>query len=102
MSRRLLAFLLSELKTVRLICPRPQCGGVAELSVESLAVRFGATVRQPACPLCNHDFVGVDSSSKYQTNPLLRLSEAVLELQGVGKTVAPELQIEFVLPDLSE
>lgn len=99
MSRRLLAFLLSELKTVRVICPRPSCAAVTEVSIEQLGSRFSD--RTPGCPLCRHEFVGVSAKDHEQHNPLARLSEAILAIQGDGKLNKPNVQIEFVLPDPS-
>ncbi len=88
MSRRLLAFLLSELKTVRVICPRKECGAVTEVTVEQLGLRFD---REPACPVCKHGFpvAGLAAGS-----PFSRLADAVRDLS-VGGAAA----VEFVLPD---
>ncbi|HYH66571.1 MAG TPA: hypothetical protein VD866_17890 [Urbifossiella sp.] len=97
MSRRLLAFLLSELKTVRLICQRPQCGAVTEMSVESLGARFAN--RTPGCPVCNHDFAGVAAGDRDSQNALVRLADAILAIQGVGRSTPAGVEVEFVLPD---
>lgn len=100
MSRRLLAFLLSELKLVRLICQRPQCAAVTELSVEALGFRFDK--RTPGCPVCGSDFAGVAAGDRDQQNALVRLADAILAIQGAGRSIAPGVEVEFVLPDLSE
>jgi hypothetical protein len=92
MSRKLFAFLLSELKTARVICPQPQCGAVTEVSVAQLSGRFD---RHPCCPLCKKEFFDAATS---QPNPIERLADAIRDLQADTKRV----QIEFVLPDDSD
>lgn len=88
MSRKLFAFLLSELKTVRLVCQRAGCGGVLELTVKRLAENPPA----PACPLCRTEWFGPVGMS---ANPLAQLAAAA---QAVAAN-AGSVQVEFVLPD---
>lgn len=90
MSRRLLAFLLSELKTVRVICPRKECGSITEVSIDRLRAKFEFA----SCPVCNHDILPAAGGPN---NPLHRLAKAIDELQSVGVGD----HIEFVLPDPS-
>jgi hypothetical protein len=86
MSRRLLAFLLSELKTVRLICQNPKCGRVAEMTPEKLAVG------NHQCAFCNFDFA---ETGRPTVIPLDMLGKAILAAQAIEKQV----QVEFVIPD---
>ena len=87
MSRKLFAFLLSELKTVRLICKNPKCGGVTELTVERLGTKF---FDKAECPLCRAEFFG----DRQVLNPLLQLARTVQEIQKRSAVV----EVEFVLP----
>jgi hypothetical protein len=84
-SRHLLAFLLSELTTVRLLCKAPGCGVIFEMPLEALA---GARWR--ACPSCHASFDPAQSG----TGPLLDFAAAARALQGFQKV----LDLEFVLP----
>lgn len=88
MSRKLFAFLLSELVTVRLVCKAPACGAVTEIPTRNLA---GAAA-DPRCPACRTSFFGPATTNK---NPLADLAAAVNALVATG--VAG--QIEFVVPD---
>ena len=89
MSETLLRFLLTELKTVRVICKRKDCGAVTELPVERLEHAF----REFKCPLCR---------AKIRNAPG---EEDVFDLLGraVRKLHEPQVReriaIEFVLPD---
>ena len=94
MSRKLFAFLLSELSTVRLICQRPHCGGVAEITIEKVVDRFKGN-NPPNCPLCNCIFTGVGAGTN---NQLVNMAESLVNL----KAVSSALEIEFVLPDAAE
>jgi hypothetical protein len=89
MSRKLFAFLLSELKTIRVKCLDRKCAGkVIEVSVDQLADQYPTLV----CPLCHQPF----TITPPKDNPFVKFGEAVAELQRFGgKTV----DIEFVLPD---
>ena len=90
MSERLFKFLLTELKTVRLICPH--CTGVIEVSVKELGKRFDSN---PACPLCSKPFVTMEPGPDKLSTALGRLADAILELQHDKRAV----KVEFVLPD---
>lgn len=91
MSRKLLAFLLSELETVRLICQRPTCKGVTEFTIDKMGERFESQ-RSPECPICGAIFTGIPGGYE---NYLVRLSKAISAMRNVADAV----QIEFVLPD---
>ena len=89
MSRKLFAFLLSELKTVRVICPT--CKSACELSIENLAKGTNRIM----CPGCGKDLI--PTATIAGTSPTLAtLAEAIRFLQN-NKT-----ELEFVLPDPSE
>lgn len=87
MSRKLLAFLLSELSTVRVLCKK--CGGVIEFPCEKLAFYF----QSPKCPLCRHDFGPSDDD-----NPFAAIAKAVATF----KLIHGQVDVEFVLPDPGE
>jgi hypothetical protein len=90
MSRHLLAFLLSELKTVRVICKNKNCGVVAEVSLNELAVSTGQFGR---CAFCNMTF------GHPKTEPVVvAFAQAAVALRGVKDFV----ELEFVLPDDGE
>jgi hypothetical protein len=89
MTRKLLAFLLSELKTVRLICQQERCGAVTEVSIAKMRTKFTGG----ACPLCDAQFVPERLDGK--SNALVLLAFAIQELQEQTGTI----QLEFVLPD---
>ncbi len=97
MSRRLLAFLLSELKTVRIICQHPSCGAVTEMTVEAMATRFKG--RTAECPVCQSQFAGVAGGMPGEDNALFKLAAGILASQGAGKATPPGVEVEFVLPD---
>jgi len=84
MSERILKILLSELKTVRLLCQAKGCQGITELPVSKL--KKGMT-----CPLCREEF---DASGFYALHELataFRLLDSVKD----------HVQLEFVVPDSS-
>lgn len=91
MSRKLFAFFLRELGTVRLICQRPHCGGITEITVEKVVEKYKGT-NLPHCPICTGTFTGVGSA---HNNQLVNLAESLINL----KAVSSALEIEFVLPD---
>lgn len=93
MSRKLLAFLLSELETIRVICQR--CKGIAEMPVAEIAECYKTADTPPKCPFCDHVFVGVYAMHK--GNKLVKLAEAIIELRDLKDGI----EIEFVLPDAS-
>lgn len=89
MSRKLFAFLLSELRLVRVICKRGGCGGTLELPITELYRVASAT-----CPICKEDF----HPSGTDPNTFGKLKAAIEEaLQAKDK-----FAIEFVIPDESK
>ena len=86
MSRKMFAFLLSELMTVRVICH--QCHGIIEMTVDHTRTKFET---QSNCPLCNQPLFGMGRGAD---NPLHRLVAAIRSMQEF-KTV----DVEFVVPD---
>jgi hypothetical protein len=91
MSRKLLAFLLSELQTVRVICKNSACRGVIELPLSHLA----AKLHDATCPLCHQPFIQL---RKREDNPFALFGKAVEEPQHY----APErYELEFIIPDTS-
>lgn len=89
MSRKLFAFLLSELGTVRIICRAKECGAVTEVSIARMRVANGE------CPVCKGDLVPAIDGHPLGGNPLTRLAAAIQELQAHAGKVG----VEFVLPD---
>ena len=88
MSRKLFAFLLSELKTVRIICPH--CGSVSEVALDQIDARFGGAV----CHFCTNNL----GFSEHQ-NHLVALAKAIANLQEIQKKAAGmAIEVEFVLP----
>lgn len=90
MSKKLLTFLLSEVRAVRVICQKPGCDGAAEVSLDRMKTLFA----NPYCPICGGPFQGFPVAS----NPLVHLAKAMLDMQ----THAGIAQVEFVLPDESD
>jgi hypothetical protein len=69
MSRKLLAFLLSELRTVRVICKNPACGAVVELPIE----RLGVKMHDARCRVCDTALIHL---RKPDDNPLVAFALA--------------------------
>jgi hypothetical protein len=89
MSEKLLRFLLSELKLVRLLCKKDGCvGGVVELPLNRLTVIRGG------CPLCGNPFHLTMPAQEF-TNPLTMFAKSAewLEMQ------RDNFAVEFVLKD---
>lgn len=84
MSKTLFTFLLSELKTARLICKH--CGAVAEMPTEKLSQLH---TRDTFCPACNMAFPRGDSTGK--GDYLALLAEAIAGLKVLNQ------EIEFVV-----
>ena len=84
MSKHLLSFLLSELKTVRILCQNEACRAILEMPISEVA-RF---VSGGQCPFCQRQFRVVNE------NTLVTLAEAIKNLQSIKDKV----QVEFVLP----
>lgn len=96
MSRELLAFLLSELNTVRLVCrgnyqDRP-CGAVLEIGLAELENLYQRVTK---CPLCGQSFgVFPHNSGGVARDGFGPLFRAVADL----KAVQDRFGLEFVLP----
>jgi hypothetical protein len=88
MSRKLLAFLLSELKTVRITCnrlygkDRVACGGIVEVQIERLR-------HVGKCPLCQESFQRTADNIPRFTNFTMAVQHLLEEAEGYG--------IEFVM-----
>lgn len=84
MSRKLFALLLSELKTIRIVC---KCGAAIEMSiVQAIASN------DRKCPGCNEWVI-----NEGRAGQLAALATTINQLQG-----QTPLQIEFILPDKSD
>jgi hypothetical protein len=90
MSRKLFAFLLSELKTVRIICQSPACGSVSEMTPKVMEIMC----QSGACPVCKAPF---EFDGNRQVNPLVRLAMAIQELQ--HSAAQKKVQIELAIPE---
>jgi hypothetical protein len=89
MSRKLLAFLLSELETVRIVCKA--CSAVTEMATEKASGKF----ETPQCPLCRELFFRPRPGTGTY-NPLFNLLVAIEEVKRFTT-----VDVEFVLPDQS-
>jgi hypothetical protein len=88
MSRKLFAFLLSELKTIRVVCQT--CQAATELLVEQAGARNYYT-----CPGCHTQMNGAGT--------LRELAKCIELLQRADKNdPGRKFDVEFVLPDESE
>jgi hypothetical protein len=87
-SKILLSFLLSELKTIRIQCKNPRCkGAILEVPVDQLKSLYSST--SLSCPLCREDlFVGPN-----QQNWLNMLAVAIAGIQDASEKV----EVEFIL-----
>jgi hypothetical protein len=90
MSRKLLIFLLSELKVLRFICRNAGCGVTCEVPVGQVGKVFG----DPTCKGCGKRFYPVTSA---RINPLIALAQAIQDMQ--NPVVTEGLDVEFVMPD---
>lgn len=90
MSRKLFAFLLSELQVVRFICKK--CGAVQEMNIDQVDTAFNL----PMCRVATCQAI-FDGASTGHGNSLTRLGEMLKRCRqdSVG------CDIEFVLPDNS-
>jgi hypothetical protein len=83
MSKKLLAFLLSELTTVRIICRK--CSVVTEMPIDILiATKGGAT----QCPSCKNSF------TFQSVQPIANFASAVAEMRQIGLAVDLEFTVE--------
>jgi hypothetical protein len=89
-SRKLLAFLLSELNTVRIICKRAECGAITEIPISSMAKMFSGNW----CPACQHQFVEEFPGKPVPPRRLVELANAIAAVKDVQA-----IDLEFVLPD---
>ena len=93
MSRTLFAFLLSELKTVRILCKHDGCGVVTELPMGKLAQKFHADgMSRVICPHCRGTLTDrvISHGSVFGT-----LTAVAAEAQQANA----KFDIEFILPD---
>lgn len=88
MSEKLLKFLLSELKIIRIVCKKDTCGAILELPLRQAGRRH----QHFECPVCGTDF-RADASDK--RNHLEELADAVKRLEGA---LNDRVGIELVLP----
>ena len=91
MSKKLFAFLLSELKTVRIICKHDNCGVVVEVPVDKLNDKFGGS----GAVKCIHCGRLLTEFSIAAVNPFSMVHHAIIESQRKDA----KFDIEFVLPD---
>lgn len=93
MSEKLLKFLLSELRTIRICCKGKrlngaECGAVFEFRLEHLSAAFP---NKCECPFCQTTFQAATAE-----HPFRLLSESLERLAKL-KT----LEVEFVMPDVN-
>lgn len=104
MSRKLLAFLLSELNTIRVKCPT--CRVVTEMPVEKLASI------DKNCKQCNSP-LGFPEQTKPETDlvhgqrqtisSLAVMADAIKKIKSaIENNTHPIAEVEFVIPDESE
>lgn len=88
MSEKLIKFLLSELKTVRVHCRHKGCGAIIEIPTADLGRKFGGG----HCPICQQLL-----QLPGDNNGFIQLAEAVKNLTGAKSNV----EVEFALPEKS-
>lgn len=88
------AFLLGELKTVRLICQREGCGAVTEVTPDKLE----SVGHRGNCPVCGQDLY--PATPFQNANPIVKLALALQAVQAAQKPGA--VQVELVMPDPGE
>ena len=86
MSEAVLRFMLDELQAVRLVCQN--CKGVVELPVGDLAKHFAGRAE---CLLCRRPFQSLPASGHSHLDAFAWAVEGL-------KTIANEVQLQFVLP----
>jgi hypothetical protein len=91
MSKKLLAFLIEELDTVRLLCRTLGCAGAVEFSVVNLE-----SLRELKCPACGATLC--IPRAKLEDNSLMMLGAAIRNL----KAVTDKLGVEFIIPEKSQ
>ena len=90
MSRKLFAFLLSELKTIRVICQSPMCGAVTEMTPQVMELMCASG----ECPVCKHP-LGFPLAPG--ANPLARLAKAIQDLQ--HPAIQAKVKVEIAVPE---
>ncbi len=70
MSERLFSFLLSELKTMRIICKNPNCGSVLEIPLSRMQDKSGTW----KCSVCCEPI-------QSNENHLAKLAQSILDVQ---------------------
>lgn len=88
MSKHLLSFLLSELKTLRVICKQPGCGFVVEVGLERFLANQSAFVQ---CRFCGKEFEGSTTGSL----PLAQFATAIRAMSNAAERV----DLEFILQE---
>lgn len=83
MTKKLFSFLVSELKTVRVICKNRVCGAITELPVEQVERVF----QDPKCPVCGMHLSGGEGG--------LALLGSALRILGASKD---KVEVEFAVP----
>lgn len=76
---------VQELQTIRLVCKRPNCGGVAEFPTSKLAAAVGLE-----CPSCHQAFVAK------QIGGISGLKALGMGIDSVSGD--PNYEVEFVVP----
>jgi hypothetical protein len=93
MSRKLLAFLLSELKIVRVICKSAKCNGngVTEIPIG----RIRNTFDSPVCPICREPLAA---------DHLIALAKAIEAIHDNQKKPSNPggFDVEFIITDESK
>ncbi len=87
MSEKLFRFMLSELKFVRLLCQKPDCGSVTEVSLEKL--RNGAAAW--TCGGCGQNYF---SGAAHTESPISHFAKSIQAMQDERNG----FKIEFALP----
>jgi DNA-directed RNA polymerase subunit RPC12/RpoP len=86
MSRKLFAFLLSELENACVVC------GKCKVRVEMPITELGQKYQGMSCPFCGTALI---TKGPQNANPFASLAHAAQEF----KRFAEQVQIEFLLPD---
>jgi hypothetical protein len=89
MSKQLLSFLLSELKTVRILCRHPKCGATTEFDIS----RVDNVMADFACPVCHQKAMLADGDATTENH--FRSLQAAID--GIDRARA-RFGVEFVLP----
>ena len=87
MSKHLLTFLLSEVKSLRIICKGKDCGVVLEVPLDGIG-----SLANMVCPKCKQPFY-VHPANMQAVNAFLPLAQAIAIIKSSG------VDIEFSLPE---